>query len=412
MTEPSAADLDDPKSAGGFERTWDELVEGLEPGDVIDGKYRLERLLGHGAMGFVLRAWHEKLEQPVAIKFLLPELVADEEAQARFEREARAAFKIRSEHVTRVLDVGRIDGTGRPYIVMELLEGIDLGQLVDEGAMPHAQAITFVLQASEAVAEAHDLGIVHRDLKPDNLFVARRAPGLSSVKVLDFGLSKLQETRAPGIRPRALTQEAQIMGTAHYMSPEQWVASKSVGPAADQWALGVILYEAITGISPFSRNNMAAMCNAVLREEPAPMSEIVPGLPSGLDAVVHRCLAKRIDDRWPSVAAFAEALRRFVPEASAAPSTLASTSRSTPRDDASLAASGPPSASVSSVPSPPSSPVAMPRLGLDEGGDEAHLTSWAEVAAGSRRSALIRRAVVVAVALSLGIAGWLWLRSG
>lgn len=325
--------LDDAKSADGFERTWDELVAGLQPGDVIDEKYRLEGLVGHGAMGYVLSAWHLQLDEPVAVKFLLPELLRDDEARGRFEREARAAFKIRSEHVTRVLDVGRLPEGDQPFIVMELLEGKDLGELVDAGALPYEEAVDYLLQACHAVAEAHSLGIVHRDLKPDNLFRTRRPNGSPCIKVLDFGLSKLRERReknGPPIRERALTRDAQIMGTAHYMSPEQWVAAKNVGPAADQWALGVILYEAITGDSPFFRNNIAAMCNAVLREDPPPMDTKVRDVPPELEAVVRRCFAKKVDERWPSVDALAEALRPFAPETLAPPPSR----RSAPRRSA------------------------------------------------------------------------------
>src|SRR5690606_4866368 len=149
--------------------------------------------------------------------FLLPELAAHEEALVRFEREARAAFKIKSPHVARVLDVGRLSD-GVPFMVMEFLEGEDLGHRIDRDAISVGEVIEYLLQACHAVAEAHSLGIVHRDLKPDNLFLARRRDGSISVKVLDFGLSKVLP-RSSTERQRAITGDAQVMGTAHYMSP-------------------------------------------------------------------------------------------------------------------------------------------------------------------------------------------------
>lgn len=417
--------LDDAKSADGFERTWDELAYGLQPGDVIDGKYRLEGLVGHGAMGFVLNAWHLQLDEPVAVKFLLPELVGDDEARGRFEREARAAFKIRSEHVTRVLDVGRLPEGDQPFIVMELLKGKDLGVLIDANPLPYEEAVDYVLQACHAVAEAHALGIVHRDLKPDNLFLTRRPNGSPCIKVLDFGLSKFRERRQQNglpVRERALTRDAQIMGTAHYMSPEQWVAAKNVGPAADQWALGVILYEAITGDSPFFRNNIAAMCNAVLREDPPPMQTKAHDLPQGLDAVVRRCIAKKVDERWPSIEELAEALRPFAPETLAPPPSRGSlprrAARSESRTDLITDLAHAPTAlppqtevmidrAVAHAPTePPAAPastsasVQMPKLGLRDGQGPAH---WNDVAAKPSRGVL---PVVAAVLLLIVVAAW------
>jgi serine/threonine-protein kinase len=298
-------------------RSWADLLEGaLHPGDVLAGKYRVDELLGWGAMGFVLRAWHTELDEPVAVKLLLPELAQNDEALVRFEREARVAFKIKSEHVTRVLDVGRLE-SGQPYMVMEFLDGVELGELVygsrgvEPKALPIHDVIDYVLQACDALLEAHGLGIVHRDLKPDNLFLARRNDGTHCVKLLDFGLSKLVSRASRAPRERAITGEAQAMGTAHYMSPEQWVAAKTVGPAADIWALGVILYEAVSGSSPFQRNNYAAMCNAVLHEEPPPLAELRPDVPPGLDEAIRGCLKKAPEERYASVADLAAALLPF-----------------------------------------------------------------------------------------------------
>jgi serine/threonine-protein kinase len=222
----------------GFE---DSLADIVSPGDVIGGKYRVDRVIGTGGMGVVVEAFHLHFEERVAIKFLVPQMGANEEALARFEREARAAFKIKSEHVARVIDVGKLNGKV-PYMVMEFLEGTDLGvMLTDRRAFPIEDAVEYVLQAIEAVAEAHTLQIVHRDLKPENLFLTKRADGTPCIKVLDFGLSKALTPEPNEQRPRALTGTAQVMGTPQYMSPEQWMSARDVGAATDQWALGVIL---------------------------------------------------------------------------------------------------------------------------------------------------------------------------
>src|ERR1041384_776135 len=167
-------------------------------GDVLAGKFRIERVLGVGGMGMVVSAMHVHLEERVAIKFLLPEALGNAEAVARFGREARAAVKIKSEHVARVIDVGALEN-GAPYMVMELLRGHDLSQLLrDRGALPIATAVQYLLQACEALAEAHAIGIVHRDLKPANLFVTARADGTPCVKVLDFGISKVTNPTGSG----------------------------------------------------------------------------------------------------------------------------------------------------------------------------------------------------------------------
>src|SRR6266851_4099597 len=170
----------------------------VREGDLLAGKYRVERVLGAGGMGIVVAAHHLQLDERVAIKFLLPEMLSHQETVERFSREARAAVKIKSEQVTRVIDVGTLDN-GAPYMVMEYLDGSDLAALLQQsGALPIEQAVEFVLQACEAIADAHGLGIVHRDLKPANLFCIRRSDGLLSIKVLDFGISKVTGMSASG----------------------------------------------------------------------------------------------------------------------------------------------------------------------------------------------------------------------
>ncbi len=221
---------------------------GVAPGEVLAGKYRVDRVLGAGGMGVVVAAHHVHLDERVALKFLLPDALRSPEAVARFVREARAAVKIKSEHVARVTDVGHLEN-GAPYIVMEYLEGVDLSAwLRQNGPMPIPQAVDFVLQACEAIADAHVLGIVHRDLKPSNLFCIRRTDGQSSIKVLDFGISKILN---PGTPRPDMTATSALIGSPLYMSPEQMSLSKGVDVRTDIWSLGIILFELITGRTPF-----------------------------------------------------------------------------------------------------------------------------------------------------------------
>ncbi len=213
-------------------------------GEILAGKYRIEKVLGEGGMGVVVAAQHIHLDDRVAIKFLLPGAKSNPEVLARFAREARAAVKIKSEHVARVSDVGTLEN-GTPYMVMEYLEGSDLAAWVHErGALSLEQATEFVLQACEAIAEAHTLGIVHRDLKPANLYVIRRPDGKLSVKVLDFGISKVTRAAASG-PDMSLTKTAAFMGSPLYMSPEQMESARNADVRSNVWALGVILYELV-----------------------------------------------------------------------------------------------------------------------------------------------------------------------
>src|SRR5579859_1664764 len=198
----------------------------VKEGDLLAGKYRVERVLGVGGMGIVVAARHEQLEQRVAIKFVRDEALDNKEAVERFLREARAAVRLKSEHAAKVLDVGTLE-SGAPYMVMEFLEGSDLAAvLVERGPLPVEEAAEYVLQACEAVAEAHAAGIVHRDLKPQNLFLARTVGGAPRVKVLDFGVSKtLHGNPTTG---GGLTQTRLMLGSPLYMSPEQMRSSRDV----------------------------------------------------------------------------------------------------------------------------------------------------------------------------------------
>jgi hypothetical protein len=279
-------------------------------GDILDGKYRVERVLGEGGMGIVVAARHLQLDQRVAIKFVLPHTLGNAEAMERFAREARAAVKLRSEHVARVLDVGTM-ANGTPYMVMEYLEGSDLGALiVANGSLAAVPAVDFVLQACEAIAEAHANGIVHRDLKPQNLFVTHSVHGKPLVKVLDFGISKHTPTDGSGSE-LSLTRTSSVMGSPNYMSPEQLRSAKLVDVRTDIWALGVILYESLTGHVPFVAETVTQLTAMVLQDAPRPIAELRSDLPPGLARVIERCLEKDPTKRFGSVAELAVELEPF-----------------------------------------------------------------------------------------------------
>jgi len=280
---------------------------------MLADKYRVEKVLGRGGMGVVVAATHVELDQRVALKFLLPDAMDNMEVVERFAREARAAVKIESEHVARVIDVGKLEN-GLPYMVMEYLNGRDLAALLDDrGKLSVEDTLDYVLQACEAIAQAHALGIIHRDLKPANLFVTTRPDGTTSIKVLDFGISKVSLSGASPAE-MSLTQTAAIMGSPTYMSPEQMRASRDVDPRADIWALGVILYELLTGQPPFVGSTMPELCASILKDPPEPIRNVMPDVPAPLEASILRCLEKNPAARFANIAELTGALVEFAPK--------------------------------------------------------------------------------------------------
>ncbi len=276
-------------------------------GQIVVGKYRIERQIGRGGMGIVLAATHLQLEHLVAIKVMRRDLLEDDKALNRLLFEARSAARIRSEHVARVLDVGTLE-SGSPFIVMEYLEGEDLADLLDrQGALAVEQAISFMLQSCEALAEVHVAEMIHRDLKPGNLFIARLPDGSPTVKIVDFGISK--HIGGPS-RVHAETTSPQVLGSPFYMAPEQMRAD-SVDERSDIWALGAILFEMLTGRPPFIGDTLPEVYSAVLNDTPPAVDSLRPGVPAGLDDVVQRCLEKDPAQRFCDVADLAEALAPF-----------------------------------------------------------------------------------------------------
>ena len=287
--------------------------EAPRPGDVLASKYRVERVLGMGGMGVVVAAHHLELETQVALKFML-KAPDDGEAAVRFLREARAAAKLRSEHAARVTDFGKLE-TGAPYIVIEYLAGEDLGDLLRrEGPLPLGLATRCIVQACEAIQEAHEQGIVHRDIKPSNLFLTRRPNGQPCIKVLDFGISKLTLSTSD---PAGLqsTSTGAVFGSPMYMAPEQMRSARRASPRSDVWSLGATLYELLTGTLPFVAETVMELALKVAEELPPAPSALRASLPPELDAIVLRCLEKDPEQRFASARELAQALAPFAEDA-------------------------------------------------------------------------------------------------
>jgi serine/threonine protein kinase len=285
-------------------------------GEIIAGKYEIEQLLGAGGMGVVVSARHVQLGQRVAIKFIRAEAAEDQLAISRFLREARATVALSSEHVTRVFDAGTLE-SGAAYMVMEHLAGVDLAETLRQGgALGVADAVGLVLQACEAIAEAHTKGIVHRDLKPSKLFVTRRMDGAPLVKVLDFGISKMASVDPSGMH-QDLTGSGSVMGSPIYMSPEQVRSARDVDPRSDIWALGVILYELLAGQSPFAGETLGETFARILGEDAPPIRAVRHEVPPGLAAAIAQCLERDVARRFQSVGDLAVQLLPFAPAGAA-----------------------------------------------------------------------------------------------
>jgi serine/threonine protein kinase len=286
-------------------------------GKILDGKYVVEGTIARGGIGVVVAANHEALHQRVAIKYLRPAVRRMPDIVERFVREARLAATIKSEHVVRVHDVGKLADAG-PYMVMEHLVGTDLGEVVKKGPLPVARAVDYLLQACDALAEAHVLGIVHRDIKPENLFLAERHANTPIVKIIDFGISKVAPKRGRKADWARQTGENECFGTPLYMSPEQLQASTRVDERSDIWALGVVLHELLTGSPPFNGDDYPGLCAAIIAHPAKRLRELRPGAPEALEAVILKCLEKEPARRYRNVAELAQELGPFGPAAATA----------------------------------------------------------------------------------------------
>ena len=277
-------------------------------GAIVGGKYRIDGLLGRGGMGVVALGKQLELDRPVAIKFLKAPLAANVRPLERFAREARIIARMRSDHVVRVFDVGREKGL--PFIVMERLSGHDLSKEIDRGKLSVERAVEFVLHACEALGEAHSLGIVHRDVKPSNLFVAEGLGGRESLKVLDFGVSKWLIPKDPDAS--SISTDGAAIGTPAFASPEQLTRPETIDARTDVWALGVVLYAALSGELPFQADTIPALYTAIIAGNPAPFPN-PDDVPAELVAVIERCLERDPDDRFESMLELARALVPFAP---------------------------------------------------------------------------------------------------
>jgi eukaryotic-like serine/threonine-protein kinase len=268
------------------------------------GQYQLIKKLGEGGMGEVYLAEHNLLKRPCALKLIKPEAGSDPVAMARFEREVQSAARLSHPNTIEVFDYG-LTGDGTFYYVMEYLRGKSLSELVrTHGPLPAGRLIYLMRQVCAGLAEAHGIGLVHRDLKPANVFVAVRGGESDVSKVLDFGLVKL--TRDPGAAN--LTSEMSVSGTPMFMAPEQTVGDRSLDARADIYALGAVMYHALTGQPPFTGENAFAIMMAHARDPVVPPSQLNPDVPADLEQVVLRCLAKKPEDRYPNVKALSQAL--------------------------------------------------------------------------------------------------------
>jgi len=341
-----------------------------EPGTVLLGKYRVTSLIGEGGMGVVIRARHIDLDEDVAIKCLLPEMLTRPDIVQRFLREAKAAVKLKGEHVARVHDVGRLENE-IPFLVMEYLEGADLNAILrHHGAREPAVAADLMLQACEAIAEAHSLGIVHRDIKASNFFITQPENEAPILKVLDFGIATAPEGTSD------LTSTQSVIGTPAYMSPEMMRSSKASDPRSDIWSLGVVLYELLEGARPFRSEAYSELCLKVGMDPPIPIEN--PAVPPGLIAVVMKCLEKPLEKRYQSVAELSFDLMPYATDPSLARASVEQCARLLGRRTARMF-EGAAQRADDMTPAPPTAyrptpAYAQTPVGTNDGSDVAHRT--------------------------------------
>jgi serine/threonine protein kinase len=282
----------------------------LSTGDILDGKYRIVRLIGEGGMGAVYEGENTRIHRRVAIKVLHAGVAEQAEAVQRFEREAQAAGRIGSDHIVEVLDLGAL-ANGDRYLVMEFLEGDGLGtRIKSRGRLSPAELYPIAHQLMEGLAAAHGAGIIHRDLKPDNVFLLRSRAGQSDfVKLLDFGISKFNQMS--GDSGFSMTRTGAVMGTPYYMAPEQAKGSREMDHRVDLYAAGVILYEALTGQVPFSADTFNELLFKIVLEEPKPLLIVDPSIDSGFAAIVTKAMARDPAHRFQNAREFQQALAQW-----------------------------------------------------------------------------------------------------
>jgi len=282
------------------------------PGEVIDGKYRIERVLGEGGMGAVMGAYHTMLKAQVALKFISPDVLRVPGAVERFINEGVAARGIQSDHIVHIHDVGILPATGLPYIVMEMLQGCDLSELLDQQdrkGLDVPRSVHFVLQILRGLHVAHTKGIIHRDLKPSNAYVITKEGEHDFIKLLDFGISKISQE--PGKESQQLTQTNTGLGTPLYMSPEQARNARDAGPRSDLYSVSAILYELLTGRTPYQAESPNDLLFKLFTADPDPILSLRPDLPPALAQLIHQGLSKDAAQRPGSALEYAELLAPF-----------------------------------------------------------------------------------------------------
>jgi eukaryotic-like serine/threonine-protein kinase len=297
------------------------------PGTIVAGKYRLEALLGVGGMGAVYRARHMLMDSDVALKWLRADMIGSREARERLIREAQSIARIRHPNVVQVFDVDIHDGS--PFMVMELLEGETFGELIAQRTLTTQRVIQLLIGALQGLAAAHERGIVHRDVKPENIFVARTRQHPEGIaKLLDFGVSKIEKLDP---NSRRLTQTGLAVGTPLYMSMEQLTQTSEVDGRADLYAFGVVLYHALSGNLPFDGETFAGVVLSIATTKPRPLKHLRPELPTALDRVVMKAMARRREDRYPNAEALIAALRGVEDSLGQSVSAVAYATTLTPR---------------------------------------------------------------------------------
>ncbi len=282
----------------------------LNTGDVIDGKYRIVRLLGEGGMGAVFEGENTRIHRRVAIKVLHKSVAGQEDVVQRFEREAQAAGRIGSEHIVEVLDLGDLPNGDR-YMVMEFMDGESLSERIEKtGRLDPVDIVPIAEQLLEALGAAHGAGIIHRDLKPDNIYLLKQQAGRKDfLKILDFGISKFSPLS--GESGLSMTRTGSVMGTPYYMAPEQAKGGKDLDHRADLYSAGVLLYECATGVVPFNAETFNELLFKIVLESPPPVEERVPGIDLDFAAIVRKSMERDADDRYATAEEFRAAILKW-----------------------------------------------------------------------------------------------------
>jgi len=336
----------------------------LEDGALVDGKYRVSKLLGAGAMGAVYAAEHTGTGRRVALKVIMGQFAKDEGLVARFEREARAAGAIETQHITQVLDTGFDKEEGLPFMVMEYLEGEDVQQLLKRtGPVQPDLALRIVAQTCLGLQKAHEKNVVHRDIKPANLFLAKRDAGEVIVKLLDFGIAKIKMEQSQETESAGLTKTGNMLGSPLYMSPEQARGARGIDHRTDIWSLGVVLYQALCGKTPFQHlTALGELIISICSTHPQPLQERSPWVPAEVAAIAHKAMRHDPALRYQSAQEMFNDIRALLPGSWGIMDDMLVPLSTTAREQQA------PRLAISMAPPPPMSTIAGPA-------DNSHVTS-------------------------------------